>query len=140
MDRFLVRVLPIILNLYVIVVTAFAWIGIDISIYDYWLSCPITMGILLTVLCHTQGKYHCKWIRLLCYNLIFVPVVSYIDAITPIFYEAEDMIAFLCIDMFITIFITIILAIMHFRKVRKILNKHRYEQIRPVKCSYTRKD
>ena len=140
MDKFLVRILPILLNLYIIVVTAFAWNGIDISVCDYWLSCPIMMGLLLTVLSHSQGKYHCKWIRVLCYNLIFVPLASYIDAINPIFYEAEDMIVFLCADMFITIIATIILAINHFRLVRKVLKKHKYEELRPIKCNCTRKD
>lgn len=140
MDKFLVRILPIILNVYIVIVTAFAWNGIDISEYDYWLSCPIIMGVLLTTLCHSQGKYHCKWIRVLCYNLIFVPFASYIDAVNPIFYEAEDMIMFLCADMFITIIATIILAINHFRRVRKVLNKNKYEEIRPIKCNCTRKD
>lgn len=140
MDKFLVRILPIILNLYIVVVTAFAWNGIDISEYDYWLSCPIMMGVLLAALCHSQGKYHCKWIRVLCYNLIFVPFASYIDAVNPIFYEAEDMIMFLCADMFITILATIILAINHFRRVRKVLKKNKYEEIRPIKCNCTRKD
>lgn len=140
MDRFLVRILPIVLNLYIIAVTAFAWNGIDISIYDYWLSCPIMMGLLLTILSHSQGKYHCKWIRVLCYNLIFVPFASYIDSVNPIFYEAEDMIVFLCADMFITIIATIILAINHFRRVCKVLKKHKYEELRPIKCNRTRKD
>lgn len=140
MDRFLVRILPIVLNLYIIVVTSFAWNGIDISIYDYWLSCPIMMGLLLTVLSHSQGKYHCKWIRALCYNLIFVPFASYIDSVNPIFYEAEDMIVFLCADMFITIIATIVLAIQHFRSVRKVLKKNRYEELKPIKCNRTRKD
>ena len=127
MDRLLVRILPIVLNLYVIVVTAFAWNGVDISVYDYWFSSPITLGLIFTVLCHSQGKYHCKWIRFLCYNLIFVPLVSFFDAINPIFYEAESMITFICVDMLVTIVATVILAINHFRRVRKVINKHRHE-------------
>ena len=140
MDRFLVRILPIILNLYIVVIAIFAWNGVDVSMYDYWLSCPIMMGLLLTILSHSQGKYHCKWIRVLCYNLIFVPFASYIDSVNPIFYEAEDMIVFLCADMFITIIATIILAINHFRRVRKVLKKNRYEELKPIKCNCTRKD
>lgn len=126
MDRFLVRILPIILNLYIVVIAIFAWNGIDISIYDYWLSCPVMLGLLLTVLSHSQGKYHCKWIRVLCYNLIFIPLVSYIDSVHPIFYEAEDMIIFLSADLSVAILSTIILAINHFRRVRKVLNKNQY--------------
>ena len=126
MDRFLVRILPIILNLYIVVIAIFAWNGIDISIYDYWLSCPVMLGLLLTVLSHSQGKYHCKWIRVLCCNLIFIPLVSYIDSVHPIFYEAEDMIIFLSADLSVAILSTIILAINHFRRVRKVLNKNQY--------------
>lgn len=126
MDRFLVRILPIILNLYIVVIAIFAWNGIDISIYDYWLSCPVMLGLLLTVLSHSQGKYHCKWIRVLCYNLIFIPLVSYIDSVHPIFYEAEDMIIFLSADLSVAILSTIILAVNHFRRVRKVLNKNQY--------------
>jgi len=140
MDRFLVRILPIVLNLYIIVVTAFAWNGIDISVYDYWFSCTISMGVLLTVLCHSQGKYHCKWIRALCYNLIFVPLINYVDALYPLFYTVESFLFAFCIDIFITILATIILAINHFRRVRKVLKKHKYEELRPIECNRTRKD
>lgn len=140
MDRFLVRILPIILNLYIVVIAIFAWNGVDVSMYDYWVSCPISMGVLLTVLCHVQGKYHCRWIRVLCYNLVFIPLVSYIDSIRPIFYKAEDMIIFLSADMSVAILATIILAINHFRRVRKVLKKNRYEELKPIKCNRTRKD
>lgn len=132
MDRLLVRLLPIILNTYIIIVMSLAYIGIDISVYDYLFSCPIMMGILLTVLCHSQGKYHCKWIRALCYNLIFVPAVTFYDALYPIFYYAEAYIYFLCADMSVAILSTITLAVIHFRKVRKI-TKNRYEEYRFVK-------
>lgn len=139
MDKFLVRILPIILNVYVAIVTMFALYGIDISIYDYLFSSSFTFGLLLSVLAHAQGRYHCKWIRVLCYNLIFVPFVSFIDSIRPIFYSGESIVIFLLIDMFITIFATIILAINHFRKVRKV-TKNRYEELRPIKCNCQRKN
>lgn len=139
MDKFLVRVLPIIMNTYIVIVIAFAYVGIDISIYDYWFSCSIMMGILLTVLCHVQGRYHCKWIRALCYNLIFVPSFTYYDAIYPLFDYAKSYIYFLCAEMSVVITSTIILAIIHFRKVKKV-TKGRYEEIRPIECFRTRKD
>ena len=139
MDKLLVRILPILLNLYIIVVTLFAINGIDVSVYDYWFSPSIMMGILLSVLAHSQGRYHCKWIRALCYNLIFVPAISYIDAIYPLFYSGETFVIALISDVFITIFATIILAINHFRKARKV-TKSRYEELRPIKCNCQRKN
>ena len=139
MDKFLVRILPIILNLYIIIVIICAWSGIDISIYDYWFSCPITMGILLSVLAHKQGKYHCRWIRALCYNLIFVPAITYFDAKFVLFENAYSYIMVITISMIITIFATIVLAVNHFRRVRKV-TKGRYEELRPLNCHCARKD
>lgn len=42
--------------------------------------------------------------------------------------------------MSVSIIATIILAINHFRRVRKVLNKNRYEELKPIKCNRTRKD
>lgn len=140
MDKFLVRLLPIILNLYVIVAISFAWAGYDISIYDYWFSCPVTMGVLLSVLCNVQGRYHCKWIRLLCYNLVFIPFLTYIDAAYVLFEDAYLYIATITFVMALSIIATIVLAIRHFRKARKVLSKRRYGEIRPINRCCQRKD
>lgn len=140
MDRFAVRVLPIAMNLYLIISTLCAMNGIDVSIGDYWLSCSITCGILLTILAHSQGKYHCKWVRLLCYNLIFVPVVSFLDALWPLFYSSEDFVFALCIEMFVVIIVAIALALYHFIKVRRIIKRQKYAQIKPLECGCPRKD
>lgn len=140
MDKLLVRLLPILLNLYIIAAMTFAWAGIDISVYDYWFSCPILMGILLTVLSHTQGKYHCKWIRALCYNLIFTSSLTYIDSVYVLFETAQPYLIMLTASMSVSIITTIVLAINHFRRVRKVLKKHKYEELRPIKCNRTRKD
>lgn len=40
----------------------------------------------------------------------------------------------------VSIISTIILAINHFRRVRKVLKKNRYEELKPIKCNCTRKD
>ena len=142
MDRLLVRVLPIILNLYVIVAISMAWFGYDISIYDYWFSCPITMGVLLSVLVNVQGKYHCKWMRYLCYNLVFVPSVTYLDSAYLLFDDAYVYLIVITSSMALAILATIVLSIRHFHLVRKVLNgkNSRYEELKPLKCGCSRKD
>lgn len=140
MDKFLVRLLPILLNLYITIVIALSFAGIDISTLDYWFSSSITMGVLLTVLCHTQGRYHCKWIRLLCYNLIFVPLLGFIDSIWPLFYSVEEYIFTLCIEMSVVILLTIGLALHHFIKARRVIKQKRYAEIKSIQCGRPRED
>lgn len=140
MDKFIVRFSILALNIYMMVVLLFALNGIDISVYDYIFTDSVLFGIVLTVLCHVQGRYHCKWIRALCYNLIAIPSVNFVDYQYEIFNQIEYYFAVMLGIMSVSIIATIILAINHFRRVRKVLNKHRYEEIRPIECNRTRKD
>lgn len=125
MDRFIVRFSILALNAYMIVVLAYAFNGVDISEYDYLFTDSVLFGIVLTTLVHVQGKYHCKWIRALCYNLIAVPIINFIDCQWNIFGTAEMLIITYCGLILLSVIATIILAINHFRKVRKVL-KNRY--------------
>lgn len=125
MDKFIVRFSVLALNVYMIVSLAYAMNGVDISEYDYIFTDSVLIGIVLTTLVHVQGRYHCKWIRALCYNLILVPSINFIDCKYPLFETAEDYVYFVTSVISISIIATIILAINHFRKVRKVL-KNRY--------------
>ena len=140
MDRLVVRILPIVMNLYIIISTLYAMNGIDISVYDYWMSCSIGCGILLSVLAHSQGKYHCTWVRMLCYNLIFVPLLGFIDSIWPLFYSVEEYIFTLCIEMSVVILLTIGLALHHFIKVRRVIKQKGYAEIKSIQCGCPRED
>lgn len=140
MDRFIVRLSILALNVYMIVVTILAYNGIDISYLDYIFTDSVLFGIVLTTLCHTQGRYHCVWMRALCYNLIVIPLLNFIDYQYVLFDTAEHLIYAIGFLISINILATIILAINHFRRVRKVLNKHRYEELRPIECNCTRKD
>lgn len=124
MDKFIVRFSILVLNLYIIIVLAYAFNGIDISVYDYIFTDSILFGIVLTTLVHVQGKYHCKWIRALCYNLIAVPSINFIDSKYGLFGTIEMLIYTYCSLLLISIVVTLILAINHFRRVRK-LNKQK---------------
>lgn len=127
MDRFIVRFSILALNAYMVVVLAYAFNGVDISEYDYLFTDSALFGIVLTTLVHVQGKYHCKWIRALCYNLIAVPIINFIDCQWNIFGTAEMLIITYCGLLLLSVITTIILAINHFRKVRKVL-KNRYQE------------
>lgn len=140
MDKFIVRASAILINAYIPLVLVFAINGIDISVYDYMFSSNIMFGIVLSVLSHAQGKYHCKWIRGLCYNSVAVPSVCYIDASCNLFSDAMIFIYTIATVWCVGVLTTIILAINHFRRVRKVLNKQRHEEIRPIEYIRRRKD
>lgn len=123
MDKFIVRFSILALNAYILVVIKFASKGIDISVYDFIFTDSVLFGIVLTVLCHTQGQYHCVWMRALCYNLIFIPSVNYINAKYYIFNSEDEYIDFIYKSMYVSIVFTIILAINHFLKVIKLKKK-----------------
>lgn len=140
MDKFIVRLSAILINIYVPVTFLFAINGIDISVYDYWFSTSIMFGIVLSVLVHSQGKYHCKWMRGLCYNGISVPAAGYLDASCNLFGNNIDFIITLAALWIIGILYTIYESVNHFRKVRKVLKKGRYEEIRAIECFRRRED
>lgn len=139
MDKFIVRFAILSLNVYMISVIALAYMGIDISVYDYLFTDSLLFGIVLTTLCHTQGRYHCVWMRALCYNLIAIPILNFIDANMPLFETIEGYLYAIAAIVSINVIATIILAINHFRRVRKA-TKGRYEELRPIKCNCQRKD
>lgn len=127
MDKFIVRLSSVILTVYMIVATLFALNGIDISEYDFIFTNSFIIGLVLTVLCHSQGKYHCVWMRAMCYNLMFIPIVNFIDSKYPLFETVEGYIYLICISLSITVLSTLILAINHFRKVSKVIKLKRQQ-------------
>lgn len=127
MDKFIVRSAAILVNLYIPVVMFYAYNGVDISDFDYLFNSSVMLGIVLTVLSHTQGKCHCKWMRFLCYNSTAVPTVGFIDSKYILFEDAMMFIYVISALWVITIIATIILAINHFRRVRKV-KKSRYKE------------
>lgn len=129
MDKFIVRISILLLNAYILVVLLFALNGVDISIYDYLFTNSMLFGIVLSTLVNSQGRYHCKWIRFMCYDLILIPIINYIDAKYYLFSSAESCIYYYCFISGFSILITTILAIKHFIRVRK-LNKIRSYEIR----------
>ena len=123
MDKFIVRLVAILVNLYIPFVLVNALNGVDISNYDYILGDTIMLGLVLTVLSHSQGKYHCVWMRAMCYNLVITPIINFIDAKFAIFNSAESYIYVSCSIVLVTFMATLYLAIRHFIKTRSINNE-----------------
>lgn len=127
MDKFIVRISAILSNIYIPIVLYYALNGVDISDYDYIFSSTFLLGFILSVLSHSQGKYHCKWMRALCYNATAVPTLNFVDAKLYIFDDAITYVYVVSIMWSVSVISTLILAINHFRKVRK-LKKQRYKE------------
>ena len=125
MDKFIVRLSILALNIYIFVVLLFAFNGIDISVYDYIFTDSILFGVVLTTLVHAQGRYHCKWIRFMCYDLIVIPSINFVDTKYYIFVNAEDCIYLYCSIVTISVLITLFLAIRHFIKVQNLKSNKR---------------
>lgn len=120
MDNFIVRFAIIGLNVYMLIVLVYALNGIDISIYDYLFTNSFITGLVLTTLSHAQGKYHCKWVRFLCYDLMAVPLINFFDSKYAIFVTAESALYTYISIMSFVIAITIYLAIRHLHRVNKL--------------------
>lgn len=125
MDKFIVRVSAILANVYIPIVLYYALNGIDISDYDYIFSSTFLLGLILSVLAHSQGKYHCKWMRALCYNATAVSTLNFVDAKFYIFDDAMTYVYVISVMWSISVIVTLILAINHFLRVKKV-TKQRY--------------
>lgn len=120
MDKLIVRLTIVILTIYMEISTIFAWYGISFYEYDSIFSCSAMFGLLLTVLVHSQGRYHCVYMRGLCYNLILSPALSFADIQLELFEDADTLIITLSSMWILSVSSTIYLAIRHFIKVKKL--------------------
>lgn len=120
MDKLIVRLTIVILTIYMEISTIFAWYGISFYEYDSIFSCSAMFGLLLTVLVHSQGRYHCVYMRGLCYNLILSPLLSFADIQLELFEDADTLIITLSSMWILSVSSTIYLAIRHFIKVKKL--------------------
>lgn len=127
MDKFIVRLSILVLTSFIAVSLYYAWNGVLISEYDCLFSCSFMSGILLNTLVYSQGNYHCVYMRGLCANLIFTPTITYLDNKYVLFEDAETFLIVLSAAWSLAFITTLILAIKHFRKVRK-LKKSRYKE------------
>lgn len=140
MDKFVIRLSAVVINIYILIVFVLALNGIDVSVYDHLFSSSSLFGLTLTTLSHSQGKYHCKWIRGLCYNSLTIPTFCYVDSSFGIFDDAFVFLLVLSFLWCIGIATTLIWAVKHFYDVQKIINRYKYEKIQSIKCGCRKKD
>lgn len=77
MIRFLVRIYPFLINIYIAYVILNSYIGKSFVDLEFLFGNSLLLDFLLLLLCNSQGKYNCKYIRYLIYNLIFTSIFMY---------------------------------------------------------------
>lgn len=113
----LVRLVPIMISIYIGLVIIFAWNGISLYEYNYVFGHSLLIDLILLFLCLNQGRYHCRYLRFLIYNLLFTDLFGVIDAKFNLVIEATLQLNILSTTWLTTAIITIILAIKHFYKL-----------------------
>lgn len=122
MNKFLVRFTIFYCSVYFLYVLFYAWNGINVFDDTY----KLLLEYCLYLLAKEHPKYHCKFARFLALNLFTTESITYIDNEYCIFEDAELMLIVLSSMWALSVIVTIILAIRHFTKVRK-LKRQQYE-------------
>lgn len=113
MERTIVRLAVFGISLYFIVVLLFAWNGINITFDGY----VILLDYSLYRLACNGGKYHCRFARALPLGLIITDTITCIDNAFDIIPSCEILLVILSLVWFVSVSLTIVLGILHFKKV-----------------------
>lgn len=116
MNKFIVRFTIFYCAIYFIYVLAYAWNGINVFDDSY----KLLLEYCLFVLAKEHPKYHCKFARFLALSLFVTELITYLDNCYSIIPPSIGTLAVLSIIWVLGISSTIILAILHFRRVRRI--------------------
>ena len=103
MVKALVRLLILSASIYSILECVFAYFGVNISSLRYILGHSLIVDVCLIIFCGTQGKYHCKYMKYLCYNLAFISVFNYFDSLFNIIPNATSYIYILSASWMVAI-------------------------------------
>lgn len=123
MNKFVVRFTIFYCAVYFIYVIWNAWCGVNVFSDTY----RFLLEYCLFVLANEHPKYHCRFARFLALSVFITDTTTYIDGIYNIFPTAESILIPLSVLWATTIIVTIVLAINHFCRVRK-LKKSRYKE------------
>lgn len=118
MGRFIVRITIILTSIYMVISYLCAQVfGIDI--FSDWYV--VMFELCVTIYCYSEGKYHCKYIKHLSLAILASDIVTrldnYFDFLSVYSHNILPVLLFS-----IGVSITIIKAITHFIKVRRILH------------------
>lgn len=123
MSKFIVRFTIFYCAIYFLYVIYYAWNGINVFNDTY----RFLMEYCVFVLAKEHPKYHCRYARFLALSVFITDTTTYVDGMFNIFPTAELMLFVFSFIWAASIITTIILAINHFRRVRKV-KKSRYRE------------
>lgn len=123
MNKFIVRFTILFCTAYFLYVMYYAWHGISVFNDSY----KVLLEYCLFVQANNDKKYNCKYMRFLILALFTSELISVLDM--QFDFMPSGMVSLIVIAGIWTLGIitTVILAISHFRKVRKLKNKKKNE-------------
>lgn len=120
-DVFIVRFLPIFLFgwiMFLVVNVSYNFFDIDYEAMNLLHSNSIFYAVALFIISLTDRKYHCIWNRAMYIELIFIPLLNYINEKYPILMDETIYAKIYAASFTITLIITVHLALRHFFKSR----------------------
>lgn len=116
MEKIIVRFTIFGIAIYMLIVFCFAWNGTLVSFNGY----VVFLDYCLYRLACDEGRYHCKYARAIPLNLMFTDTFVCLDEYLNLIPSAEIYLFIVSFTWAISIAITVILGVRHFRKVRKL--------------------
>lgn len=120
MDKLTVRILAILTNIWLLYSILLAWLGEVASVSVDIFGDSLAEAILLSVLCFSQGKYHCIWMQCLCCNLLITSLINISSTIFPIEFDVLPFLIIISTTWFISTSFAFYFAISHFIKVKRL--------------------
>ena len=121
MGKFIVRITIILTSIYMVISYLSAQLfGIDI--FSDWYI--VMFELCVTIYCYSEGKYHCKYIKHLSLAILLSETITRIDN----YFDFLSVFTHNAIPIFIFsigVIIALVKAIVHFIKVRRIINGRR---------------
>ena len=121
MGKFIVRITIIITSIFMIISYLSAQLfGIDI--FSDWYI--VMFELCVTIYCYSDGKYHCKYIKHLSLAILSSETITRLDnCFDFLSVFTHNIIPIMIFSVCVTI--TLIKAIRHFIKVRRVINGRR---------------
>lgn len=115
----IIRIVIILISVYSVLEMILAYNGIYNPHYIYIFGHSFLLDIVIIILVRKQGTFHCRYMRILAYNMLLSSFVNFIDNHFGIFTEPVSYFVFIFVVWFATILALLILAINHFRNAIK---------------------